>query len=168
MEPKFMLCAGRQDGPTAPADETDRLDKPCYDYKGLARSRAFIERLVDALKRAGFDIYQVDHEDANGQFEVNFTYTDCLTTADRMIFFRMAAGGIARELGLICSFMPKPLSDRTGSGMHMHLSLADERTDNLFLDRHDKRGLGLSALAYHFLGGLLAHASALTALVAPS
>ena len=130
-----MLFGRRQDGSIAPADETDRLDKPCYDYKGLARNRAFIERLVDALKRAGFDVYQVDHEDANGQFEVNFTYADCLTTADRMVFFRMAAGEIARELGLICSFMPKPLSDRTGSGMHMHASMADAKNPNLFLDR---------------------------------
>ena len=168
MEPEFMLLARRQDGSIAPADETDRLDKPCYDYKGLSRSRAFIERLVDSLQKAGFDVYQVDHEDANGQFEVNFTYADCLTTADRMVFFRMAAGEIARELGLICSFMPKPLSDRTGSGMHMHASLADAKNPNLFLDRSDRRKLGLSPLAYQFLGGLLAHAPALTALVAPT
>jgi glutamine synthetase len=168
MEPEFMLLARRQDGSIAPADETDRLDKPCYDYKGLARNRAFIERLVDALKPAGFDVYQVDHEDANGQFEVNFTYADCLTTADRIVFFRMAAGEIARELGLICSFMPKPLSDRTGSGMHMHASLADAKNPNLFLDRSDRRELGLSPLAYQFLGGLLTHAAALTALVAPT
>ena len=154
--------------PLRPADETDRLDKPCYDYKGLARSRAFIERLVEFIEKAGFDVYQVDHEDANGQFEVNFTYADCLTTADRMVFFRMAAGEIARELGLICSFMPKPLSDRTGSGMHMHASMADAKNPNLFMDRSDRRKLGLSALAYQFLGGLLAHARALTALVAPT
>ena len=168
MEPEFMLLARRQDGSVAPADETDRLDKPCYDYKGLARNRVFIERLVESLKRAAFDVYQVDHEDANGQFEVNFTYSDCLTTADRMIFFRMAAGEIARELGLLCSFMPKPLSDRTGSGMHMHASLADAKNPNLFFDRSDRRKLGLSQLGYQFLGGVMAHASALAALVAPT
>ncbi len=167
LEPEFMLLARGADGRIAPADRTDVLDKPCYDYKGLSRSRAFIERLVDALIQVGFDVYQVDHEDANGQFEVNYTYTDGLCTADRMIFFRMAAGEIARELGMICSFMPKPLADRTGSGMHMHVTLADASTPNLFLDRADANGLGLSALAYHFLGGLLAHAPALTALVAP-
>jgi glutamine synthetase len=168
MEPEFMLLARRSDGSIGPADETDRLDKPCYDYKGLSRSRAFIERLVDSLQKAGFDVYQVDHEDANGQFEINFTYSDCLTTADRMVFFRMAAGEIGREMGLISSFMPKPLSDRTGSGMHMHLSLADAKNPNLFLDRSDGRKLGLSAAGYQFLGGLLAHAPALTALVAPT
>jgi glutamine synthetase len=168
MEPEFMLLVRREDGTLGPADPTDQLDKPCYDYKGLARSRTFIERLVNALQRAGMDVYQVDHEDANSQFEVNFTYADCITTADRMVFFRMAAGEIARELGLVCSFMPKPLSNRTGSGMHMHLSLADAEHPNLFLDRSDRRSLGLSPLAYHFLGGLLAHAQALTALVAPT
>jgi len=123
---------------------------------------------VDSLKAAGFDVYQIDHEDANGQFEVNFTYADCLTTADRMIFFRMAAGEIAREMDMICSFMPKPLSNRTGSGMHMHLSIADAKTPNLFLDRTDRRQLGLSSMGYHFLAGLMAHAPALTALVAPT
>lgn len=80
----------------------------------------------------------------------------------------MAAGEIARELGMICSFMPKPSSKRTGSGMHMHMSLADEKQPNLFSDKSDSRKLGLSTLAYHFLGGLLEHAPALTALVAPT
>ena len=80
----------------------------------------------------------------------------------------MAAGEIAKELGLICTFMPKPFRNRTGSGMHMHLSMSDATTGNLFHDDKDKQGLGLSKLAYHFLGGLLAHAPALTALLAPS
>jgi glutamine synthetase len=115
-------------------------------------------------------VYQIDHEDANGQFEVNFTYADALTTADRLILFRMAASEIAHDLGAICTFMPKPFSNRTGSGMHMHISLADKGNTghNLFFDKADRRGLGLSALAYHFLGGLLAHAPALAALCAPS
>jgi len=80
----------------------------------------------------------------------------------------MAAGEIAKELGLICTFMPKPFRNRTGSGMHMHLSMSDATTGNLFHDAKDKQGLGLSKMAYHFLGGLLAHAPALTALLAPS
>ena len=170
LEPEFMLLAKRSDGSLGPADESDRLDKPCYDYKGLSRSRAFLEALVDALIKVGIDVYQIDHEDANGQFEINFTYSDALTSADRMIFFRMAAGEIARSLGVICTFMPKPFSNRTGSGMHMHLSLADlhNRRHSAFHDDTDARGLGLSQLAYHFLGGLLAHAPALAALAAPS
>ena len=93
-----MLLNKRSDGSLGPADESDRLDKPCYDYKGLSRSRAFLETLVDSLLKVGIDVYQIDHEDANGQFEINFTYSDALTSADRMIFFRMAAGEIARSL----------------------------------------------------------------------
>ena len=168
LEPEFMLLVRKPDGSFATADDSDALDKPCYDYKGLSRSRAFIERLVQSLLAVGIDVYQVDHEDANGQFEINFTYSDGLTTADRLVFFRMAAGEIARELGMICSFMPKPLANRTGSGLHTHISLADGANKNLFHDAADRRGLGLSPLAYHFLGGLLAHAPALTAFAAPS
>ena len=168
LEPEFMLVRRTESGGFCPADSTDVLDKPCYDYKGLSRSRGFIEKLVACLQEVGFDVYQVDHEDGNGQFEVNFTYADALTTADRMIFFRMAACEIAREFNSICTFMPKPMHNRTGSGMHMHMSLTDGKTKNLFLDQNDSRRLGLSTLAYQFLGGLLNHAPALTALCAPS
>jgi len=168
IEPEFMLLARSADGSLRPADETDTLDKPCYDYKGLARSAAYLERLVDAVRPAGLDVYQIDHEDANGQFEVNFTYADALTSADRMVFFRMAASEIARQMGLVASFMPKPFSNRTGTGTHFHLSLADARTKNLFHDDADPRGLGLSPTGYHFLGGLLAHARALAAICAPT
>jgi glutamine synthetase len=168
LEPEFMLLAQRPDGSYGPADSSDALDKPCYDYKGLSRSRAFLEKLVGAMLEVGVDVYQIDHEDANGQFEINFTYADAVTTADRLILFRMAASEIAHELGAICTFMPKPFSNRTGSGMHMHLSLADKSGGNLFHDKSDKHNLGLSKLAYHFLGGLLAHAPALAALCAPS
>ena len=168
LEPEFMLLMKDENGSVRPADESDQLDKPCYDYKGLSRSRGFIEKLVDSLLTVGFDVYQVDHEDSNGQFEINFTFTDAMTSADRYVFFRMAAGEIAREFGVICSFMPKPMATRTGSGMHIHCSIDDENGISLFGDDSDKNGLGLSELAYHFLGGLFEHAAALTALVAPS
>jgi len=168
LEPEFMLLSRNEDGTVGPADNTDRLDKPCYDYKGLSRSRAFIEKLVDTLISVGFDVYQIDHEDANGQFEINFTYTDAMTSADRYVYFRMAAGEIAREFGVICSFMPKPMSNRTGNGMHMHMSMSDASGAQLFSDGNDKNELGLSEMAYHFLGGILAHAPALAALAAPS
>ncbi len=170
MEPEFMLLARRSDGKFGPADVSDALDKPCYDYKGLSRSRVFLEKLVSAMIEVDIDVYQIDHEDGNGQFEINFTYSDALTTSDRLILFRMAASEIAHELGAVCTFMPKPFSNRTGSGMHMHISIADKHNPghNLFYDKADSRGLGLSKLAYHFLGGLLAHAPALTALNAPS
>jgi len=167
VEPEFVLLRQDAQGRIVPADATDTLEKPCYDYKGLSRSRSFIEKLVESLQTVGFDVYQIDHEDANGQFEINYTYTDCLTTADRYIFFKMAASEIARDLGLICSFMPKPFSDRTGTGMHMHLSISDGNS-NLFADDTDPRQLSLAKLGYHFLGGLLAHAPALCALCAPT
>lgn len=169
LEPEFMLLARKPDGTVCSADETDTLDKPCYDYKGLSRSRVFLERLVASLQQAGIDVYQIDHEDSNGQFEVNFRYSDAVTTADRMIFIRMAAGEIARELKTICTFMPKPTSNRTGSGMHVHLSIAPlEGSGNFFSDEGDRNKLGLSKLAYKFLGGLLKHAAALAALCAPT
>lgn len=168
IEPEFMLLKRGANGAIAPADETDTLDKPCYDYKGLSRNLPFIEDLVDSLQQTGFDVYQIDHEDANGQFEINYTYADAMTAADRFVFFRMAAGEIARRHGLICSFMPKPFRHRTGSGMHMHLSISGDGKGNLFHDAKDKQGLGLSKLGYQFLAGLLTHARGLCALLAPS
>lgn len=168
IEPEFMLLKRGANGAVAPADETDTLDKPCYDYKGLSRNLPFIEDLVDSLQQTGFDVYQIDHEDANGQFEINYTYADAMTAADRFVFFRMAAGEIARRHGLICSFMPKPFRHRTGSGMHMHLSISGDGKGNLFHDAKDKQGLGLSKLGYQFLAGLLTHARGLCALLAPS
>ncbi len=168
LEPEFMLLRRGADGSIAPCDPTDTLEKPCYDFKGLSRSSEFLGRLYDALAAVGIDTYQLDHEDGNGQFEINYTFSDCLTSADRYIFFKMAASEIANQLGMICTFMPKPFSDRTGTGMHFHISIGDKKTKNLFHDPKDKRGLGLSQMAYHFMGGLLAHARGLTALAAPS
>ena len=168
LEPEFSLFKRNPDGSLGPVDETDTLDKPCYDYKGLSRSRAFLETFVDSLQKVGMDVYQIDHEDANGQFEINYTYSDALTSADRFTFVRMAAGEIANDMGMVCSFMPKPASDRTGNGMHFHLSICDESGKNLFGDDSDKHGMGLSKLAYHFTAGLLHHAKALCAIAAPT
>ncbi|KAI3602692.1 Glutamine synthetase type III (plasmid) [Cupriavidus necator H850] len=167
LEPEFSLLRRDDKGGIAPCDPSDTLAKPCYDYKGLSRTRTFLERLSNDLRAAGIDVYQIDHEDANGQFELNYTFTDCLTSCDHFIFFKMAASEIANELGLVCSFMPKPFANRPGNGMHMHMSIGDGER-NLFCDKTDARGLELSELAYHFLGGLLAHAPALTALCAPT
>ena len=168
IEPEFMLLERRGDGSLAPFDGTDTLDKPCYDYKGLARRSEYLGRLARALQGAGLDVYQIDHEDANGQFEVNFTYRDCLTSADNYTLFKMAATEIAHAMGMVCTFMPKPFSDRAGTGSHFHISVADAKHRNLFLDDKDKNGMGLSSTAYHFLAGILEHARGLTALAAPS
>lgn len=168
IEPEFMLFRKNADGDIVPADDTDTLDKPCYDYKGLARSAEFLDKLVTSLQAVGVDVYQIDHEDANGQFEVNFTYGDALTSADRLIMVKMAASEIAKSMGLIASFMPKPFSNRTGTGAHFHMSMGGKTVKNLFHDDNDKNGLGLSQMAYHFLGGVLAHARGLAAIVAPT
>lgn len=167
IEPEFMLLRRTAAGIQI-ADADDRLEKPCYDFKGLARSREFLQRLTEGLLPSGLDIYQIDHEDANGQFEVNFHYSDALRTADALVLLKMAAGEIAAQLGLICSFMPKPFSDRTGTGAHFHISLGNDTVKNLFFDDADPRGMGLSTPGYHFVGGLLAHAPALAAVLAPT
>ncbi len=167
LEPEFSLLKMDEHGHVHPSEESDTLQKPCYDYKGITRNAAYLEKLTEALIAVGLDVYQVDHEDANGQFEINYTYADCLKSADDYILFKMAASEIANEMGMICSFMPKPFSNRPGNGMHMHMSLSDGK-NNLFHDDSDPTGHGLSKLAYHFLGGILAHAPALAALAAPT
>ena len=167
LEPEFFLLS-RDNGTLGPADTTDDLEKPCYDYKGLARQRSFLETITETLGKVGLDVYQIDHEDANGQFEINFFHKDCVSSADNIVFFRMAAVEVAREADMVCSFMPKPFSNRTGNSMHIHHSINDEEGTNLFTDENDPKGMGLSDLAYKFLGGLMAHAPALTALAAPS
>jgi glutamine synthetase len=168
IEPEFMLLRRTEQGTLAPFDPTDGSDKPCYDYKGLARVSAVLDDLSRHLRAVGIDVYQIDHEDANGQFEINFTYADALKSADNMIFFKMAASEIAREHGAIATFMPKPFSNRTGTGSHFHLSIGTKDQKNIFYDKNDKRGMGLSQLGYWFLGGLLEHSRALTAICAPT
>ena len=168
IEPEFMLLQRNEQGQLAPFDATDSADKPCYDYKGLSRVSGILDDLSRHLRAVGIDVYQIDHEDANGQFEINFTYADALKSADNMIFFKMAASEIARQHGAIATFMPKPFSNRTGTGSHFHLSIGTKSEKNAFYDKNDKRGMGLSQLGYWFLGGLLEHAPALTAICAPT
>jgi glutamine synthetase len=168
IEPEFMLLSKAADGGLAPCDPTDTLDKPCYDYKGLSRTSAVLDEITASLRAVGIDVYQIDHEDANGQFEVNFTYADALKSADNFTFVKMAASEIARKHGMVATFMPKPFSNRTGSGAHFHLSIGTGQQKNAFEDKSDRRGLSLSTLAYQFLGGVLAHARALAAVCAPT
>ncbi|MDN3578138.1 type III glutamate--ammonia ligase [Chitinimonas viridis] len=170
LEPEFILLRRTADGDYRPADELDVLDKASYDYKGLSReaNRVFLERVTEAMAAVGADVYQIDHEDAPGQYEINYVYSDALTSADRYIYFKMAASHAAEQLGMLCSFMPKPFADRAGSGLHFHLSIADATGRNLFEDTSDPQGYGLSSLGYHFLAGILQHAPALTAICAPT
>jgi glutamine synthetase len=167
LEPEFFLLRKNEAGSYVVATDSESLDKPCYDFRHLSSISPFLMELRATLETAGIDVYQIDHEDANGQFEMNFTYADALKTADNLTFFKMAAQAIASKHGTLCSFMPKPFAERSGSGLHMHISAGKKFGDNAFEDLSDKRGLGLSPMAYHFLGGLMAHARGLTAIAAP-
>ncbi len=149
------------------SDERDTQEKPCYDQSALMRRYDVISEICDCMIEFGWDPYQNDHEDANGQFEMNWDYTDCLTTADRHVFFKYMVKSIAEKHGLRATFMPKPFSNLTGNGCHAHVSLWDESgSKNLFLDPNGE--LGLSSLAYDFLGGIVHSADALAALFNPS
>jgi glutamine synthetase len=167
IEPEFMLLRRTEHGGFAPADALDNLAKPCYDLRSLARSFDFVTTAIKHMQELGWDPYANDHEDANCQFEINWTYSDAATTADRHVFFRWMIKSLAEQAGLVATFMPKPFAHLTGNGCHFHTSLWDAKTDEpLFHD--DKDSFGLSKLAYHFLGGLKAHARALTAITAPT
>jgi glutamine synthetase len=151
----------------AVADAQDTQSKPCYDQGALMRRYDIITEICDAMIALGWDPYQNDHEDANGQFEMNWTYADALVTADRHVFFKYMVKAIAEKHGLRATFMPKPFIDLTGSGCHAHVSVWDRAgRRNLF---HDPKGeLGLSKMAYHFLGGVLNSAEGLCALFNPT
>jgi glutamine synthetase len=166
LEPEFFLLQKGTGGYDAEASDT--LEKPSYDTKSLLRRRAFLDKLATSLDQCGLGVFQIDHEDATGQYEVNYTYAEALRAADNFMLFKMAAHHIAEEEGMLFSMMPKPFADRPGSGLHFHLSLADADGKPVFSAGQDERGLGLSPLAYHFLAGLLRHAPALTALCAPT
>jgi glutamine synthetase len=174
IEPEFFLL--KRDGSRfAPADDHDRLDRPSYDLKSLARQTPFLLRLQDALERCGLDVLQLDHEDAHGQYEVNFAHADALTSADRVMLFKLAAHALAEAHGHVFSMMPKPFADQPGSGLHVHASLwrgSGENARNVFIAHRGDGSLDpqalLSAEGRSFVAGVLAHAAALTALAAPT
>ncbi len=162
VECEFFLIA--PDG-SAIADPADTQVKPCYDVSALMRRYDVIREICDAMQTLGWGPYQTDHEDANGQFEMNWGYADALVTADRHAFFKYMTRSIAEKHGLRATFMPKPFADLTGNGCHAHLSLWNG-DDNVFADPNG--ALGLSPTAYKFLGGLLHHAPALCAITNPT
>jgi glutamate---methylamine ligase len=162
VECEFFLLS--PDG-SAIADGADRAAKPCYDQSALMRRYDVIAEICDAMLALGWNPYQNDHEDANGQFEMNWEYDDALVTADRHAFFKYMVKAIAEKHGLRATFMPKPFPNLTGSGCHAHVSLWRDGA-NLFADEGGE--LGVSELGYRFLGGLLAHADALCALTNPT
>ncbi len=152
---------------TAISDPRDIQEKPCYDQSALMRRYDVISEICDSMIAMGWGAYQNDHEDANGQFEMNWDYDDCLLTADRHVFFKYLVKSIAEKHGLRATFMPKPFSHLTGNGCHAHVSVWDKTgKKNLFLD--GKGELGMSKLAYNFLGGVMHSAEALCALFNPT
>jgi len=166
IEPEFMLLKKNGVGTYEPWDELDTLGKPCYDLRTLHRNLDMMTTLLGYMRELGWEPYANDHEDANCQFEINWKYSDALTTADRTTFFKWMVRTVAEQHGLWATFMPKPFAHLTGNGAHVHLSIADAETGtNLFEDRSAE--LGLSQIGRWFLGGVLAHARGLSAIVAP-
>ena len=164
VEPEFHLIT--PDGRSV-ADTADHQEKPCYDQQALMRRYDLISEICDSMLELGWGAYQNDHEDANGQFEMNWNFADALTTSDRHAFFKYMVRALAEKHGLRATFMPKPFMNLTGNGCHMHASVwSPDGKTNLFKD--DAGVLGLSAMGYHFLGGVLHNGEALCAITNPT
>lgn len=168
IETEFFILKETEGG-FAPVSERDNLAKPCYDLTGLLDNYAWVTEIVEIMNQLGWDVYSFDHEDANGQFETDFAYCDALKMADRFTFFRLMVKEIAHKHGYFASFMPKPFANRTGSGAHYNMSLYDIQTsENLFTSSDDPRGCSLSKLGYQFIAGIIKHAPAICAVIAPT
>ena len=149
------------------SDELDTAIKPCYDQQAIMRRYDVIAEICDYMLEMGWNPYQNDHEDANGQFEMNWEYDDVLKTADKHSFFKFMTKSVAEKHGLRATFMPKPMESLTGNGCHSHISAWDETEEvNKFSD--DKNELGLSDVGLYFLGGIMRHATSLTAITNPT
>jgi glutamine synthetase type III len=164
VEPEFFLISA--DGAKI-SDEFDTAEKPCYDQQALMRRYDVIAEICDCMLELGWKPYQNDHEDANGQFEMNWEYDDALKTADKHSFFKFIVKSIAEKHGLRATFMPKPFKGLTGNGCHCHISVWDlDGKVNAFSDKD--MPFGLSAKGRTFLGGIMKHASALAAVTNPT
>ena len=149
------------------SDDLDTAIKPCYDQQAIMRRYDVIAEICDYMLEMGWNPYQNDHEDANGQFEMNWEYDDVLKTADKHSFFKFMTKSVAEKHGLRATFMPKPIESLTGNGCHSHISAWDETEEvNKFSD--DKNELGLSDIGLYFLGGIMRHATSLTAITNPT
>ncbi|MBR41443.1 MAG: type III glutamate--ammonia ligase [Acidiferrobacter sp.] len=169
IEPEFFLLKEDENGGFAPIGPRDDLAKPAYDVRSTLDSFDLLEEIVSTLNDLDYDVYSYDHEDGNGQFEIDFMYRDGLTMADRFVFFRHLIQELAHQKGFFASFMPKPFSDRAGNGAHYNMSLADlESGENLFESDSDPRGCGITELGYWFIGGILKHLPALSAVISPT
>jgi glutamine synthetase type III len=164
VEPEFHLI--NSDG-SAVSDDKDTQEKPCYDQSAVMRRLDVIGEICSTMIKLGWGPYQNDHEDANGQFEINWNFNDALTTADQLCFFKFMVKAIAEKHGMRATFMPKPFINLTGNGCHVHLSVWNKaRKKNLFED--EKGELGVSKMGYNFIGGLINHADSLVAITNPT
>ena len=167
IEAEFFLLTPQGD---QISDPFDTAAKPCYDQQAVMRRYEVIREICDYMLELGWGPYQNDHEDANGQFEMNWEFDDALKTADKHSFFKFMAKSVAEKHGLRATFMPKPIEGLTGNGCHAHISVWDGAGNaaktNVFAD--DAMDLGLSQSGRHFLGGIMKHASALAAITNPT
>lgn len=171
IECEIYLLKKEADGSLSVPHPNDKLVKPCYDVQGFMDNFSWLDKVATCINDLGWDLYSFDHEDANGQFEFDFNYSDALTTCDRLTFFRMMAKHYAEEEGLIATMMPKPFANKTGNGAHFNMSLYDLKTGkNLFAcdPKEDPHGIGLTPLGYQFVAGILKHGRALCAAFAPT
>lgn len=171
IEAELFVLKKNEDGTLSVPNEDDKLTKPCYDTRGFLHQFNWLDRMATSINELGWDLYSFDHEDANGQYEFDFTYSDALKTCDRFTFLRLMAKEYAREEGLLATFMPKPFSNKTGNGAHFNMSLYDLETgENLFKcdPNDDPNGLGITPLGYQFIGGIIKHGQALCAAFAPT
>lgn len=166
IEPEFFLLKKGEQGQWQVADGQDQLAKPSYDIKSIHRNAGFLEDMRSTLVQLGFELQQIDHEDACGQYEINYRFDDALAGADRYMLFKMVAHAVAEKHGMVFSSMPKPVATAPGSGLHFHLSITDAKGKPIFTDTHGV--LGLSEQGHQFAAGLLEHADALCALCAPT
>ena len=152
------------------SDEYDTATKPCYDQQAIMRRYDVIAEICDYMLELGWGPYQNDHEDANGQFEMNWEFDDVLATADKHSFFKLMTKSVAEKHGLKATFMPKPVEGLTGNGCHAHISVWDapgeKSKTNVFAD--SEKDLGLSDKGINFLGGIMKHASAMAAITNPT
>jgi glutamine synthetase len=171
IECEVYVLRRNEDGTLSVPNPDDKLNKPCYDLRGFLDNFTWLDQVASCINDLGWDLYSFDHEDANGQYEFDFRYSDALTMCDRLIFFREMAKHYAKQQGLLATMMPKPFADKTGNGAHFNMSLYDLPSGrNLFAcePANDPRGLGLSEMGYHFIGGILRHGQALCAVFAPT
>ena len=155
------------------SDEFDTAEKPCYDQQAVMRRYDVVREICDYMLELGWGPYQNDHEDANGQFEMNWDFDDALKTADKHSFFKFMTKSVAEKHGFRATFMPKPVEGLTGNGCHAHISVWDmDGKVNAFAmepnDSSQTAELGLSDQGRHFLGGIMKHASALAAITNPT